>query len=169
MSKLLESRGLLGSLVGKKLSRVQRQLFLNDYAFYTAETRDQESDGPTEFRTVDGTEFHFLGNTEQQSIEIFSGPSPRYGESFANKDITLNTFWSSRINKSIISMDVLQSIYGVEGALSAFGVEFFFDGAESFVMEYLSDETHQDQVRITGPYKGPPCLRIAVAQKDGGQ
>ena len=88
------------------------------------------------------------------------------GESFANKDITLNTFWSSRINKSIISIDALQSTYSVEGSGSAFGVEVFLDGAESFVIEYLSDEAHQDQVRITGSYEGPPCRRIAVAKKD---
>jgi hypothetical protein len=68
----LNSRKLLKSLIGKKLSQVQRYVFISDYAFYDPEICDQESDGPTEFRTVDGMVFHVVSNTEQMAIEFIS-------------------------------------------------------------------------------------------------
>jgi hypothetical protein len=158
----LNSRKLLRSLIGKKLAHVLRYVFVSDYAFYDLETRDQESDGPTEFRTVDGMVFHVVSNTKQMAIEFLSGPCPRYGESYVSRDVTSNAFWSIRTNKSIEHIDVLQSLYSAEGSQFAFGSEFFFQDVESFVIEYLSDEGHQDQIRITGPYAGPLCRRIAI-------
>lgn len=156
------SRKLLRNLIGKKLSQVQRYVFISDYEFYDPEIRDQESDGPTEFRTVDGMVFHVVSNTKQMAIEFISGPCPRYGESFVGRDVTSNAFWLTRTNKNIVHIDALQSLYSPEGSLFAFGSEFFFQDAESFAIEYLSDEEHQDQVRITGPYAGPPCRRVPV-------
>jgi hypothetical protein len=78
------------------------------------------------------------------------------------RDVTANSFWTSRVNKCIIRLDLLQSLYAAEGARRAFGLEVFFADADSFVIEYLSDEEHQDQLRITGPYEGPSCRRIEV-------
>jgi len=156
------SRTLLKGLIGQRLSQVQRHMFVSDYTFYDPEIRDQESDGPTEFRTVDGMVFHVVSNTKQMAIEFLSGSCPRYGESYVGRDCTSNAFWSTRTNKSIEHIDVLQSLYSPEESQFAFGSEFFFQDAESFVIEYLSDEEHQDQIRITGPYAGPPCRRIAI-------
>jgi len=159
---LLKSRTFLGSLLGKKIVQVKRQLFANDYAFYDPEIRDQESDGPTEFRTADGVVFHVVSNTEQMAIEVMLGPAPRFGECFVSRDVTPNVFWSSRTNKSIAGVDALQSLYSPDESQFAFGLEVFFTDAESFVIEYLSDEEHQDQLRITGPYAGPPCRRVPL-------
>ena len=124
--------------------------------------RDQESDGPTEFRTVDGVVFHVVSNTKQMAIELVPGPYQQYGESYVGQDVTSNAFWLTRTNKSIVHIDSLQSLYGPEESQASFGLEFFFRDAESFVIEYLSDEEHQDQIRITGPYAGPPHRRVPV-------
>src|SRR5665213_2055872 len=110
----LNSRKVLKSLIGKRLSQVQRYVFVADYAFYDPETRDQESDGPTEFRTVDGMIFHVVSNTEQMAVEFISGPCPRYGESYVVRDITANAFWPTRTNKSIEHIDALQSLFSPE-------------------------------------------------------
>lgn len=106
--------------------------------------------------------FHVVSNTKQMAIELIPGPSPRYGESFVSRDVTSNPFWSTRTDKSVVGIDALQSLYSPEGSLFAFGLEVFFRDAESFVIEYLSDEEHQDQVRITGPYAGPACRRVPL-------
>ena len=161
----LNSRKLLRSLIGKKLLQVQRYIFVSDYEFYDPEIRDQESDGPTEFRTEDGMVFHVVSNTKQLAIEFIPGPCPRYGESYVGLDVTSNAFWSIRTNKSIEHIDALQSLYSPEGSPYAFGSEFFFHGVESFVVEYLSDEEHQDQTKdnraICGPALPKNCHRLA--------
>jgi len=97
----LNSKKLLKSLIGKKLSQVKRYVFVADYAFYDPEIRDQESDGPTESCTMDGMVFHIVSNTKQMAIEFISGPCPRQGESY----VTLNAFGQpERTRVSSISM-----------------------------------------------------------------
>jgi hypothetical protein len=88
----LNSRKLFKSLIGKKLLEIQRYVFVSDYAFYDPAARDQESDGPTEFRTVDGMVFHVVSNTKEMAIEFISGPCPRYGESYVGREVTSNAF-----------------------------------------------------------------------------
>lgn len=163
MSALLSKTDLLGSLAGRRIDSVRRRLFRDDYNFYDPQIRDQEADGPTEVRTVDGLVFSIVGNTEEMAIEVVQGPMPEVGPSYDYHEVSSNEFWSTRVDKTIVAVDVLQSIHEGSGGKSAFGIEVFLDQADSFVIEYLSDEEHVDQTRVTGPYAGPLCRRIRIA------
>ncbi|MCL4852247.1 MAG: hypothetical protein KJZ78_12810, partial [Bryobacteraceae bacterium] len=163
MASLLSKTDVLGSLVGRRIDGVRRYLFRDDYNFYDPQNRDQEADGPTEVRTDDGLVFTIVGNTEEMAIEMIQGPVQGIGSSYDCHEVSSNEFWSPRVHKTIVAIDVLQSIHEASEAKSAFGIEVFLDHAESFVIEYLSDEEHVDQTRVTGPYAGPLCRRIRIA------
>ena len=162
MAALVSKTDLLGALAGRRIVKVRRQLFVDDYNFYDPQIRDQEADGPTEITTDDGLVFSVVGNTEEMAIEVVEGPMTEVGPSFANQEVSSNQFWSSRIDKTIVAVDVLQSIHEAPNVQAAFGIEVFLNRADSFVIEYLSDEEHVDQTRVTGPYSGPPCRRIRI-------
>ena len=163
MGALLSKTDLLESLPGRRIARVRRWLFNDDYNFYDSQIRDQEADGPTELTTEDGLVFSVIGNTEEMAIELVEGPMTGIGPSYASQEVSSNEFWLSRIAQPIVAVDVLQSVHKDVTAQSAFGIEMFLDQADSFVIEYLSDEEHIDQTRITGPYAGPSCRRLRIA------
>lgn len=164
MLPLLLSKSVLQRIVGSALARVKRHVFMPEHEVSDAATRDESSDGPTEFTTIDGFVFHVLGNTEEMSVEVFPGPCPKFGETFVERDVSSNGFWLRRLGKQICSLDALQSLYGAANSASAFALEMAFLGAEPVVIEYLSDDEHIDQIRLTGSYSGPPCKRVNLAE-----
>ena len=164
MPPLLSSKALHKQIVGRSLARVKRHLFIPEYEVSDPSTRDESSDGPTEFITTDGLVFHVLGNTEAMSVEVFPGPCPSFGETFVERDVTSNAFWSQRMHKRVFALYALQSLYGPKDSASAFALEIVFWEGQSVVIEYISDDEHIDQIRLTGCYDGPPSNRISLAQ-----
>ena len=163
MPPLLAKTDLLCGLLRKRITSVRRQLFVNDYDSYEPAIREQESDGPAEFVIDDETVFHLTSNTEEMAVDIVEGSMPRLGPSFCPiRDVSFNKFWSARIGKRITAVDVLQSAYKPASVQSGFGLEIFLDETDSFVVEDLSDREHVDQIRLSGPYAGPPCRRVPL-------
>ncbi len=162
MASPLSNTHVLATLIGRRIDGVRRYLFRDDYNFYDPQNRDQEADGPTEVHTDDGLVFSIVGNSEEMAIEISQGPVPEIGSSYDRHEVSSNEFWSPRTHKTIVAIDVLQSIHESPEAKSAFGIEVFLNEADSFVIEYLSDEEHLDQTRVTGPYAGPFCRRFRI-------
>lgn len=166
MPPLLSSKSLARKIVGSTLARVKRFVFMPEYECFDSTTRDESSDGPIEFTTGSGFIFHVLGNTEDMSVELRLGPCPRLGETFVERDVSANAFWSHRLGKKIRDLDALQSLYGSEDSAAAFALELTFSEAEPMVIEYLSDNEHLDQIRITNVYNGPRCKRINLAREN---
>jgi len=129
---------------------VRRQVLRSDYDELPPEHRDQESDGPTELIFRDGTEVHFVPDTEQMSVKVAEGRMPAWGEHYAAVEPMGNDFWLLRAGKPVSAVNVLVSDHANPGNRSEFGVEFQFEGEGRLFVEYVSDEAHTDTMRISG-------------------
>jgi hypothetical protein len=165
MSQQAPSVTLMKKLIGKKIVRVRRCVFDDDYRHYGIEERDQASDGATEFLTGDGFTITVIRDTDAMAVQLVAGPIADEGENFHLKDVTGNSFWSARLGRTIIMIDALQSRYEPSAA-AFFVMEVFFDQAPSFVIEYVSDEDHVDQIHLCSQYQGPECRRLSVTNGD---
>ena len=159
---MFKNRLLLETFLDQEITKVRREIWLPDFESLDPKIRDEESDGPIELTFCNGVTIGIFSNTEEMSIEIKEGPIAAPSSAFVSRDLTENSFWLARVGKPIERIDVLQSIYDSPLSAIFFGVELFCLGADSFVVEYISDEDHTDQIRITGPYAGPDCRRTRV-------
>jgi hypothetical protein len=157
----IEGSSQLESIVGSRLVRVERQIFRSDFDYYDEACRDEESDGPIQFTAECGSTFYVAGNTERMSVEIFAGPMPRWGSTYFLREVTVNSFWAPRMGKRIASIYALVSDRQPASA-APFGIEFHLESAEPFTIEYLSDDDHLDQIRITGQCAEPFARRNCI-------
>jgi len=136
-------------VVASRLVRVERQIFRPDFDYYNEACRDEESDGPIQFTADCGVMFYIAGDTERMSIAVFSGKMPTLGSTYFKRQLERNSFWTPRVGKTVTSVHALVSDRQPSNA-APFGLEFHLDSAEPFTIEYLSDEDHVDQIRVTG-------------------
>lgn len=159
-----DSTELLRHLLGAKLVKVRRNLYLPDIQRLDAVVADEDSDGSIEISTERGFVLTISSDTENMSVEVTAGAMPVKGPSFVLTDVSSNKFWTDRIGKTIKSIDLLKSAYGFQDG-PAFGVEISLLDEQGFVVEYISDDEYLDQIRVTGPYIGHICLRQAVVDR----
>jgi hypothetical protein len=154
---------LFAPLRGSSIVVVHRQVLLSDYDELPAETRDEESDGPTELVFDNGSAIHFVPDTEQMSVKVGAGNMPTWGNHFRAVEPTRNSFWSRRIGRPVSEVHVLVSKYAEPGNRSEFAVEFQLDGGLRVLMEYVSDEAHPDTLRLSGDEPAGTYRRVKVA------
>lgn len=149
---------LLKLLTSKKITNVERQIYIGDNDLSDFE---QNADGPIQLTLDGGMIVYFFAITELNSIGLSANLMPTYGDSYKTIDVTRNYFWRSRINKSILEIHILQSIYASKNNPSEFGVEFIFSDRSKVCFEYLDEEEHLDMIRVIDAYMGK-CNRRKV-------
>lgn len=161
MSKQLLSQNLniLKSLIGTRIVSVSRYLLKSDFH---VDDFQQNADGPVEITFDNGTIIYFNSFTSGESISMFEGKMPLYGESYVYKDVSNNLFWSSRIRQKITKMYVLKSEYFSTDFPLECVLEIFFENNTKACVEYLSDEDFIDTLRVTSKFNESHLLRIEV-------
>ena len=100
MYKTIASQNLdiLKPMIGAKITAVKRQLYKSD-----ADLNDfqQNADGPIEIMLDDNRVVNFRALTKANSISLFEGKMPTYGESYVYMDVSHNLFWKSKIEQRI--------------------------------------------------------------------
>jgi hypothetical protein len=146
-------------LLGSCLVKIERQVFQTDFEFYDPSCRDEESDGPIQFTTDCGIVFWIAANTELMSVDSYLGVMLKYGSTYSWRDVGANSFWNTRVGRQITDVWALFSNRQKDVA-SPFGLEFCFQGAAPFVVEYLSNENHLDQIRIGSTWSELPVSDV---------
>ena len=154
---------ILGSFLGARLIEVRRYLYRNDLENLDPRVAEEEADGPIEFSVDNGLVLTITSRTEDMSIAVTKGALRVLGPSFTLRNISANEFWAARIGRTIEAVELLESPYPKVGR-SVFGVEVSLVGAPAFVVEYISDDHHVDQLRVTGRYVGGSCARTKLVQ-----
>jgi hypothetical protein len=151
----------LPTMIGDKIIKAKRQILISDknIPYY-----EQNADGPIEIRLKSGLMFHIISHTEGNSILIKEGQMPKYEKYFEEVNVSENSFWKVRLNKTIKNIFILKSLYAEHDNPSEFGIELLFDDSNSLIIEYLDEEDWPDMMRITGRYEGPSCKKINVEQ-----
>ncbi len=146
---------LLKSLLGKKITSVKRQLLKGDMVLSDFE---QNADGPVQFLVNNDTTLHFIAETEMFSIGVVFGEIPRYGECYAQLDVSNNTFWCDRVGQKMTQLTLLKASDWSENYPSEFGIEILFNNGKRVFLEYIDDEKHPDMIRVANDYTGKPCI-----------
>ena len=129
------------SLIGLKIIKVSRQLFKDDM---NRENYEQLADGSIEFVFNNNKVISFFPWTEVESVSISDTKMNQYGDSYIYKDLTNNSFWKQRVNKTITKIVIVKSIYGSEDNPLEFAVEFEFENDTKACIEYINDEDFPD-------------------------
>jgi len=91
------------------------------------------------------------------------GSMPKYGPTYFWRDVGANAFWRSRVGQPIASVWELFSKHQKDDA-APFGLQFRFEGADPFVVEYPSDKNHVDQIRIGSTWSDLPVSDVREVQ-----
>jgi hypothetical protein len=158
-----DAKDVLAKLIGRSICRIRRQLLRSDYDELSSTIRDQESDGTTELKMDDGTLIKFDSHTESMSVQVSLGEVDTRREHHLLADVSGNEFWSTRVRRKVLSIDVLISKYASPTGKGEFAVAFQLEGDLRFVIEYLSDDEHTDVIRVIGDLPTGEYDRVAVA------
>ncbi|WP_172564983.1 hypothetical protein [Vibrio navarrensis] len=150
-----EKKEVLKSILNKEIVAVHRQLFKNDMSMVDYE---QSADGPIEFTMSDGTNIHFLANTENLSVEVCAGKMPLYGDSYLWVDVSGNYFWKDRIRCKIDEIEVLQDLNWNEEYSCEFGVLISFSNKNKVMIVYKDEDNYHDMIFLCANYNGLPCI-----------
>jgi len=154
---------LFAPLPGRSVVMVRRQVLLSDYKELSPAIRDEESDGPTELVLDDGTAIHFVPDTEQMSVKVGAGRMPAWGDHFREIEPATNGYWVGRVGTPVAEVRVLVSKYAAPGNRSEFGVELLLKGGLRVLLEYVSDESRPDTLRISTDEPAGSFRRVKVA------
>ena len=158
-----DARALLAGLRGRRIVMVRRQVLLSDYEELAPNIREEESDGPTELAFDEGTIIHFIPDTEQMSVRVGEGAMPAWGEHFAWIEPAANDFWAERLARPVTGICVLVSDYSGPESRSELGLELQLEGGVQLFIEYLSDESYADALRISGVQPAGSYRRLKIA------
>lgn len=163
MYKTIASQNLhiLKPLIGTKITNVTRQLYSPDADL---ENFQQNADGPIEIQFDNDIVVNFRALTEANSIAIFEGKMPIYGESYIYMDVSHNSFWKSRIRQKIVEIYILQSEFCSEENPCEFGLEIVFENNNKVCIEYLDEDDFPDTLRIVDECKELKLKRIVVTK-----
>lgn len=163
-------RGTLAGLLGESVERVQRQL-RTPYRDVAAVSADEEADGPTEITFHGGDSVYFVPHTETMSVLMAVGEMPRWGPSYALRDVTTNKFWSARVGRSICRIliwrpaEAVASLEDVEQDRCEFAIEFELESGSKFAIEYVSDEMHVDSLIVSPGVRQGDALVMVVSDE----
>ena len=149
----------LTSLVGLKIIKVTRQLFKNDM---NQENYEQFADGPIEFIFNNNKVISFSSYIEVESISISDTKMNQYGDSYVYKDLTNNSFWQQRVNKTITKIIIVKSVYGSKENPLEFAVEFEFENDTKACIEYINDEDFPDTLRVIEENEETRCTTTVL-------
>ena len=153
---------LLARVIGQNIVRVRRAALVSDYNDLPQNTRDEESDGETEFVFGNGDVLHLTSHTESMSVQIAGELLPEDNRYSKIVDVTQNSFWKERVERKVTGIDVLVSDSATNSNRQEFAIGFHFAGAPSCYVEYISDEDHVDQIRVIDFEPGGYWKRVSV-------
>jgi hypothetical protein len=163
MYKTLASQNLdiLKRMIGAKIISVTRQIYSGDT---NLDDFQQNADGAIEIKFDNDIIVNFRALTEANSISVFKGEMPVYGESYIYTNVSNNSFWTSRIGQKITEIYILQSEFCSVENPSEFGLKIVFENNTKVCIEYLDEEDFPDTLRIVNECNELKFRRIAVTK-----
>lgn len=156
---LLQNLPLFKSLIGTQIISVSRYILKSDSHI---DEFQQNGDGPVEIQFDNGTVIHFRAYTQGNSVTIFTGKMPLYGDSYMYMDVTHNSFWSSRIWQKITDVYIFQSEHFVPDFPLECVLEMFFANNTNACIEYIDNEEFFDALRVTSQFDKSNLIRHKV-------
>ena len=133
------------SLIGHKMNKVTRQILKDDM---TQENYEQVSDGPVEFVIDNSTVVSFSPLTEAFSVCVANDKMPQYGDSYLYKNVTDNSFWKHRVDRTIKEVAILKSVYATKENPMEFGIAFKFENGTDVCIQFIDTEDFPDTLRV---------------------
>ena len=149
----------LTSLIGLKIIQVNRQLFKNDM---NQENYEQLADGPIEFIFNNNKVISFYSCIEVESVSISNTMMNQYGDSYIYKNLTNNSFWKQRVNRTISKIIIVKSVYGSKENPLEFAVEFKFENDTKACIEYINDADFPDTLRVIEKNEETKCTTTVL-------
>ena len=147
------------SLIGLKIVKVSRQLFKDDM---NQENYQQIADGPIELVFDNDKVISFYSWLEVESVCISNTEMKQYGDSYIYKELTDNSFWKLRVNKTIKKIILIKSIYGSEENPLEFAVELEFENDTKVCIEYINEGDFPDTLRVIEKNEETRCTSLVI-------
>jgi hypothetical protein len=86
----------------------------------------------------------------------------QYGYSYIYKNLTDNSFWKLRVNKTIKKIILIKSIYGSEENPLEFAVELEFENDTKVCIEYINEGDFPDTLRVIEKNEETRCTSLVI-------
>lgn len=157
---LSQQKQYLKSWIGQEVIGVKRQIFINDKDL---ENFEQMADGPIEVLLSDSRLFHFVSMVTPMSIGMATGEMPKYGDSHESIDPSLNSFWESRLRKTIQSVRILKSKTASTHCPYEFGLKLGLQDGPDICFEFIDEKDWPETLRIVEKISGSDYVEIEVS------
>ena len=150
----------LKSLIGLKIVKVCRQLFKDDMK---GENYEQIADGPIELVFNNGNVTSFYSWLESESVCMSNTKMKQYGDSYIYKNLTDNSFWKQRVNRTITEVTLIKSIYASKENALEFAVKFEFENDIKACVEYINEGNFPDTLRVIEHNEETKCTKTVLS------
>ncbi|MBF0366698.1 MAG: hypothetical protein HQK50_14085 [Oligoflexia bacterium] len=137
----------LKKIIGKKIIKVERQIFKDDDDL---DDYEQNADGYIQFTFDDNFIIYFFPLTELESIGVKEIEMPKLGDSYQWINPSCNEFWSNKTNVVITAIDVIISRFRTCSQPMEHALTFHLKNSQQFSIEFMSDDNCLDTLRVVG-------------------